>query len=870
LKIAWFTPFYTHSAIGQVSKLVCEELQKTCKVDIFAFEQGQTISSSVPLIKFTPSDFDIRQLNGYDHIVYNMGNYARNHKAVWEVMQRFPGVLLLHDQIMQNFFQQITMLPEFGGNSVTGEREYLKLMRNSYGEQGEAAGIALFDPYMGERKVRIWASNTAMAYPLFEPLLAKATAVFSHAAFFMEKIKQHFYGPTGYAYLPHLADPLRRIATIPAEFKNGSKALIVSTGIVHPVKRIAQVAEMLLANPGIANRVRYVVIGEHGGLYGEYLNSLAQGPLQGCLYLLGYQPQEVMEAFLRESDFCVNLRYPNSEVCSKSLIEQMAFEKPVIVLKKGVFDEIPDDCVAKIKLENEMLELANVFQHLLDHESQRHEIGRRAVDFVEQNCTPKVYASRFESFLESVAETIAMNRLVNDSVQLNRSALNDLGFTQQTAPSVVDATWRELSQACGAVPSKQPNTKVLGVWFGFPYVVSLRREGITRFMSYMLLALLERYPIDCEIWTYSFNEEEVRAGFDPLLKETGFENRVRIVTEKNFGKVLDIPSYKLDLPLNINETLDNLAWVAREYSRATCFVTAIVYLDNMIGTGKPLFVPVHDLGLHVHYDDFVSGDPLYKARHVDIRSRAENLARSGAFMFSNSEFVRREHVLKHVSSLQEEQTAVVYLPVNIPRDIHKTLLSEKEIREKFGLRKPYIFYPTQVRPYKNISVLVEALAILRDKKMEIDLVLTGRPADVPKVETAIQSHKLENQVISLSAVAENELYSLYRYAAVAAVPTLLEGGFPWQACEALFMDTPLVVSDIPVVRERIAFCGMTPEDSGLTLFNPENPLECASAMEKIILDRAKALESQMRFRDNFLAYSWHDAADWYYKLFFGE
>jgi glycosyltransferase involved in cell wall biosynthesis len=474
------------------------------------------------------------------------------------------------------------------------------------------------------------------------------------------------------------------------------------------------------------------------------------------------------------------------------------------------------------------------------------------------------------SLLESGPGTIARNRLVNDCVRLNRSALNDLGFNQRTAPEVVDATWRELSQVSGAVSSKQSNNKVIGVWFGFPYVVSLRREGITRFMTYMLLALLERYPVDCEIWTYSFNEEEVRAGFDPLLKETGFENRVRVVTEKNFGKVLSVPSYKLDLPLEINETLDNLAWVAREYSKATCFVTAIVYLDNVIGTGKPLFVPVHDLGIHVHYDDFVSGDPLYKARHVDIRSRAENLARSEAFMFSNSESVRREHVLKYISSIQEQRTTVVYLPVNIPKDIHKNLLSEQEIREKFGLRKPYIFYPTQVRPYKNISVLVEALAILRDKKMEIDLVLTGRPSDVPKVETAIQRHKLENQVISLSAVAENELYSLYRYAAVAAVPTLLEGGFPWQACEALFMETPLVVSDIPVVRERIEFCGMAPEASGLVLFNPENPLECASAIEKVLIDRANALQSQMEFRDRFLSYSWLDAADRYYNLFFGE
>lgn len=73
----------------------------------------------------------------------------------------------------------------------------------------------------------------------------------------------------------------------------------------------------------------------------------------------------------------------------------------------------------------------------------------------------------------------------------------------------------------------------------------------------------------------------------------------------------------------------------------------------MIGTGKPVFVPVHDLGIHVHYDDFILMDPLYKARHVDIRSRAENLARSGAFMFCESEQVRFTQVHKFITSVDE-------------------------------------------------------------------------------------------------------------------------------------------------------------------------------------------------------------------------
>jgi glycosyltransferase involved in cell wall biosynthesis len=868
MKIAWFTPFHTRSAIGQISKLVCDEIQKNYDLDIFTFNQDETISTSIRVIKYKASDFSTKYLEHYDYVIYNIGNYAGNHKEIWEVMCQYPGILVLHDQLMQNFFYQITMVPEYGGNSITGEQEYLELMRTCYGERGTIVGKALFTPYIGEGKQRIWNSDAAKAYPLLEPVLAKSTAVFSHANFFIQKIKEVFYGPTGFAYLPHLIKSNQSDMHIPGEIIEGNKKLVVSTGLVHPIKRISQVAEMLLVNPDIAQRISYVVIGDYSGPYGDYLYSLAHGPLKGCLYLLGYQSNEMLETFLQKADFCVNLRYPNTEVCSKALIEQMAFENPVIVLDQGVFNEIPNDCIVKIQMENEILELAAAFNYLLDNNVIRQEIGRRALQFVQKNCTPEIYAKRFITFLENIPQTIAIDNLVNDTIRLNHRVLSDLSFNQKSAPWVTDTITRELYNLCRAISVKPSGRKVIGIWFGFPYLVELRREGITRFMLYMLLALLDQYPIDCEIWTYSLNEEEIRISFEPLLNNKEYQNRVHIITEKNYIEILELPSYEYELPLMVNENEDNLGYLARDFSNATCFVTGIVYLDNVIATGKPLFVPVHDLGIHLHYDEFIIKDPLYKARFVDVRSRAENFSRAYAFMFCNSDYVRKEHLLKYISSIDSKRTRVVYLPVNIPSDLEANLLTKEEIRHKFKLNGLYIFYPSQVRPYKNVQLLIEALSLLKKRNIDISLVLTGIPSDVPDVEIAIKKHQIHDQVICITNVLENELYSLYKYAAAAAVPTLFEGGFPWQACEALLMETPLVLSKIPVVQERIESLGMSLEDCGMELFDPHSSLECANALEKVILNRKEILASQKHFRDAFLAYSWKDAAAQYYNMFF--
>ncbi len=401
--------------------------------------------------------------------------------------------------------------------------------------------------------------------------------------------------------------------------------------------------------------------------------------------------------------------------------------------------------MVKIHLEDEIVELANAFRFLLDNEDKRHEIGKRANNFIKVNCTPEVYATRFISFLEKIPQTIAMDKLVNDVIYLNRMALYDLSFNQKTTPWLVDTVSRELCNVSGAISTNSSGREIIGVWFGFPYIVDLRREGITRFMLYMLLALLEYYPVDCEIWTYSFNEEEIRISFEPLLKQKVFGKRIRVITEKNYKQMLDIPPYKHELPFDINETKDNLSYLAKLYSKVRCFITAIVYLDNVIGTGKPVFVPVHDLGIHVHYDDFILMDPLYKARHVDIRSRAENLARSGAFMFCESEQVRFTQVHKFITSVDELHTGVVYFPPFVPNNLSEHFSAEKEIRQKFDLEKPYLFYPTQVRPYKNVYTLIEALSILQERNYDINLVLTGRPSDVPSVESAINKHKLNNR-----------------------------------------------------------------------------------------------------------------------------
>lgn len=864
MRIAWFTPFGKKSAIGQVSKDICEELAKYCDIDIWAVGEDDLIPTTLNVIKFKSDSIDMNLLVGYEHVIYNMGNYAGYHKDIWEVMQHYEGILILHDQTMHGFFQQL-----FNVNELSEEQdltEYKELVKKHYGFFGISAVNAVFKEHTLSNK------ELAAQFSLLQPILEKAKAVFTHADFFADRIKNVFYGPIGISYLPYKTK--ENLSNLAIKLDNhDEKILVVSTGIVDPVKRIDKVANVLAKNPDLIDKIHYVVIGEYGGSYGMHLKELQEGVLKGCLYLYGYQNDETMNAFLERADICINLRYPNSEVCSLTLIEQMAHGKPVVVLNTGFYDEVPQNSVIKINLENEEEELEMALRQLITEKSKCRECGNNAKDFVSSQCTAQKYCERLLSFLDTVDQINQSTRVIKQTLDETNKVLKYFGFCQEKTPWVIDGIVRQMEDLflSESTSKLQKSPHILGIWVGFSYPIpNINREGIMRFLSFLVEALMRNYAIDCEVWVYSFNEKEMELIFNSILEDQNLSKHIKIITEYNWKEMLNVQNAEGIIPDCINFTNDNLNEIARRFSQAECFIPAIGYLDNVIHANKKIFVPVHDLALHHHYDIFVNMDKKNKSKYLDVSARIENFARYGAFMFCNCQTNKEQQVLKYVKNIKQENVTYVYLPTNIPKNIEKSVISEKQMREKFEIRNDYLFYSTQIRPYKNVTLLIKALAILKRKNTDIALVLTGNPDDVNEVKETIQELQLKNNITCVYDVSEIELYTLYKYAAAVPVPTLFEGGFPWQACEALYMNTPVVLSNIAVTLERISHLGFTENTCGLELFDPSNAEELAEKLDRVLRDRDGAVKRQQKFRDKLLSYTWDDAAKLYYQIFFGE
>jgi glycosyltransferase involved in cell wall biosynthesis len=112
-------------------------------------------------------------------------------------------------------------------------------------------------------------------------------------------------------------------------------------------------------------------------------------------------------------------------------------------------------------------------------------------------------------------------------------------------------------------------------------------------------------------------------------------------------------------------------------------------------------------------------------------------------------------------------------------------------------RGPYVLAVATLEPRKNLSTLVEAHALVRATRPDLELVVAGAPVHWAEQELA------GDGVTALGFVLDEQLPELYRGASVVAYPSLFEGfGIP--VVEAMACGTPVVASSHPSLDEA---CG---------------------------------------------------------------
>ncbi|MBR3647587.1 MAG: glycosyltransferase family 4 protein [Paludibacteraceae bacterium] len=167
---------------------------------------------------------------------------------------------------------------------------------------------------------------------------------------------------------------------------------------------------------------------------------------------------------------------------------------------------------------------------------------------------------------------------------------------------------------------------------------------------------------------------------------------------------------------------------------------------------------------------------------------------------------------------------------------------------------PYLLSVASLLPRKNLKRLLEAYCGMENPDFELYLVggILGNYADA-----GLNEYVGKKGVHFLGYVSEEKLSQLYRDAIAYINPSLYEGfGIP--NVEAMNMECPLVVSDIPAFRE---VCG----DAAI-YFNPLNTKDIQDKMSRIVQDDALRKQLIAKGSEQMKQFSWEKSADEIMKI----
>lgn len=411
-KIAWCTPFSTASSISEFSHTLVEShnidpsRKNNFEIDVFVNENGRRYRSTsrcFEIKQFLKSSESIRLLKEhYDHVFYNLGNNKENHQEIFELSQMVPGVAILHDYVYQHYLAGRIF------SDCNAPTVYAYLMGRHYGENGLKSVYASQILGSSGSRIGLWDTDLTSEFPMIEAIvnnpLHKGVVVHSDMA--RRAVEKAYDGPILQLRLPGDEKESPSPETIGRWKDDTSRRQRVTISVIGHIQRgkqIHRLLESIFSAPTIADLIQTVIIAGKPSdkEYVENLKHMIAEHPRGSLIRLELNVSHGRLQEIKEiSDFFVNMRYPNTEGGSGSLIEQMACNKPVIVLNSGIFAEVSKGVIKIDSIDNQQA-LQDAIYELASSPERRIELGNEAREYT-QSYVSKDYLKDIIEFSESI------------------------------------------------------------------------------------------------------------------------------------------------------------------------------------------------------------------------------------------------------------------------------------------------------------------------------------------------------------------------------------------------------------------------------------------------------------------------------------
>ncbi len=326
--------------------------------------------TDLQVIGFSSNSLDLELLDQRELIIYNMGDHLPFHGHIYAVSQRYPGIVILHDRVLHHLFAGMWLMGE-----EPDRQTYVERMEAYYGREGGDVARALL---LGERRP-VWESDEeVLRYPLYEQAILRAIGTVTHSESQASDVRKRWLGPVRSLHLPCYSEVLQTAADVRRHDRaSGERVRLLSVGHVNPNKQTHRVVEMLVADPQLAARVHYTIVGpidDFQTYVADLQRLIEQNRATLNVDVLGWRDDRELERLMADTDIFVNLRHPVMEGGSASLMRQLAYGRPVLCFDEGFFGELPADAAAQVPA-GDFAAAARALRELVLDPIRRSEIG---------------------------------------------------------------------------------------------------------------------------------------------------------------------------------------------------------------------------------------------------------------------------------------------------------------------------------------------------------------------------------------------------------------------------------------------------------------------------------------------------------------
>jgi len=393
MKVAFFTPVSPQkTGIADYSEQeILPYLSKFCDIDIFIDEDVKP--SEKKLIKnfniYPYSDFPSLEKN-YDIPIYQMGNNPL-HRFVYDTLIQYPGIVVLHDIFLHGFLWNISLCQG-------DHKKYIDMFEYCYGKKGvRIAQIAVSTGVFPE-----------FEYPLIKKIIDKSLGVVSHSEYGINLImKENRESIVRKINQPYTVLNEEGKMNYDSKIKTGFKLtkffpIISSFGYIFPHKRFNFILKSFKRFLERYPDAVLILVGEDMMNVNRLITNLG---LTKSVIQTGFISHLQAQQYLDVSDFCINLRYPTAGETSRSVLQIMASQKPVIVSNVGWFSELPDDSCLKVNVDEfEEDTLLEYMVALTSHEKLKNTIGKKAREYIIKQHNPDTIAHEYYSFIKNIVD----------------------------------------------------------------------------------------------------------------------------------------------------------------------------------------------------------------------------------------------------------------------------------------------------------------------------------------------------------------------------------------------------------------------------------------------------------------------------------